>query len=938
MKKVLLCVILLFSVLFVAAQKTGTVKGVVFDTLSQKPVAGATITVMKRIDSSLVTFTMTGNNGAFSLSGIEKGDYRLLITHVNYHNGNKYFIVSDSVSNVDMGNVVLNDKTKVLEEVVIMAEAPPVTIVGDTIQYNAGSFKTKPNAVVEDLLKKLPGVQVEADGTVKAQGEEVKKILVDGKEFFGNDPKIATKNLPADAVDKVQVYDKKSDAAELTGFDDGNYEKTINLKLKEDKKKGAFGKAMAGGGTEGRYEGRFNVNAFKGARQLSVIGMTNNDNAEGFSFMDILNFSGGLGNVSSSGGNININVSSNDPSASLFGLGGQNSINTTTAGGVNYNNIVGKKTKLNGNYFYNRFNPLSESRTARQYILPDSTNYYNSFGKSDVLNENHRVNFVVDYFIDSNNSIKITPNFSYQKSSTRSEGQSETLTEQLARTNDSWTDYIASARGYNFTNDIIYRHRFSKRGRTLSLSLNAKLNENDGESDLESVNNFYKTSTLFRTDSVRQRSDLNNNQKGYTAKAVYTEPLGKSSLLELSASNSHTRSVSDKVTYDYNKGTDKYDQLNDLLTNNYENIYNTTVAGFRVRTQKRRFSYAYGLSWQKAALEGTIISGTKDSVIRQDFTNWLPNAQFKYQFSRFKNLSLNYRSYTTQPTASQLQPVPDVSNQLSIKQGNPDLEQEFTHSIQLSYAGVNPFKNKNLFAFVNFSTTANKIVNVNQRDSLGVDTTTYVNVDGVYNLNSNFHVGLPLKFMKANFNLDAGVQYSRGFQYSNGAKNEIRNTSIDPRVEITKVIKNKFDLTVFAGLTLSRATYSLQSNLNNNYVTREWGGNIGWELPKNFYLSTDFQYTVNAQRAEGFNIRVPMWNAAFSKQFLKFNRGELKFSVHDLLNKNQGIQRNTNANYIEDVSNKILRRFFMLSFTYSLNKMGGEAPGGPGMNMRVIRR
>lgn len=938
MKKALLLTVFAFSVMLVAAQKTGTVKGVVFDTVSQKPVAGATITVMKRIDSSLVTFTMTGNNGAFSLSGIEKGDYRLLISHVSYHNGNKYFILSDSVTSVDMGNVVLNDKTKVLEEVVIMAEAPPVTIVGDTIQYNAGSFKTKPNAVVEDLLKKLPGVQVEADGTVKAQGEEVKKILVDGKEFFGNDPKIATKNLPADAVDKVQVYDKKSDAAELTGFDDGNYEKTINLKLKEDKKKGAFGKAMVGGGTEGRYEGRFNVNAFKGARQLSVIGMSNNDNAEGFSFMDILNFSGGLGNVSSSGGNININISSSDPSANLFGLGGDNSINTTNAGGVNYNNIIGKKTKLNGNYFYNRFNPLSESRTARQYILPDSTNYYNSFGKSDVLNENHRVNFVVDYFIDSNNSIKITPNFSYQKSSTRSEGQSETLTEQLARTNDSWTDYIASARGYNFTNDIIYRHRFSKRGRTLSLSLNSKFNENTGESDLESVNNFYKTSNLFRTDSVRQRGDLTNDQKGYTAKAVYTEPLGKSSLLELSASNSHTRSVSDKVTYDYNKGTDKYDQLNDLLTNNYENIYNTTVAGFRIRTQKRKFSYAYGISWQKAALEGTIISGTKDSVIRQDFQNWLPNAQFKYQFSRFKNLSLNYRTYTTQPTASQLQPVPDVSNQLSIKLGNPNLEQEFSHSIQLSYTGVNPFKNKNLFAFVNFTTTANKIVNVNQRDSLGVDTTTYVNVDGVYNLNSNFHVSFPLKFMKANLNLDAGVQYSRGFQYSNGAKNEIRNTSIDPRVEITKVIKNKVDLSVFAGITLSRATYSLQSNLNNNYVTRELGGNIGWELPKNFYLSTDFQYRVNAQRAEGFNIKVPMWNAAISKQFLKFNRGELKLSVHDLLNKNQGIQRNTNANYIEDVSNKILRRFFLLSFTYSLNKMGGEAPGGPGMNMRVIRR
>lgn len=938
MKRIVLLLLLLCPVLGLFAQKGGSVTGIVYDTIAQKPVAGATVTVMKRIDSSLVTFTMTGSNGIFSLSGIEKGDYRLLITHVGYHNGNKYFVLSDSVNVVDMGNVILNDKTKVLEEVVVRAEAPPVTIVGDTIQYNAGSFKTKPNAVVEDLLKKLPGVQVENDGTVKAQGEEVKKILVDGKEFFGNDPKIATKNLPADAVDKVQVYDKKSDAAELTGFDDGNYEKTINLKLKEDKKKGAFGKAMAGGGTEGRYEGRFNVNSFKGARQLSVIGMSNNDNAEGFSFMDILNFSGGLGNVSSGGGNISINISSNDPSANLFGLGGQNSINTTTAGGVNYNNIIGKKVKLNGNYFYNRFNPLTESRISRQNIFKDTTNYYNSFGKSDVLNENHRVNFVLDYVIDTNNSIKITPNFSYQRSSTRSEGNSETLTELLAKTNDSKTNYFASASGYNFTNDIIWRHRFGRRGRTFSLSLNSKFNENDGESDLESVNNFYKGSSLFRADSIRQRGQLASELQGYTARAVYTEPVGKSSLLELSASTSHTRSVSDKVTYDYNESTDKYDDLNDLLTNNYENKYSTTVGGFRLRTQKRRFSYSYGLSWQRAALEGTIISGTKDSVIRQDFNNWLPNAQFKYQFSRFKNLSLNYRTYTTQPTASQLQPVPDISNPLNIKVGNPSLEQEYAHSIQLSYSGVNPFRNKNFFAFVNFTTTANKIVNVNEMDTLGVNTTSYVNVDGVYNLNSNFHIGWPLKFMKANLNLDAGVQYSRGYQFSNKAKNEIKNTSFDPRLEITKVIKEKFDLSVFGGITFSRARYSLQASRNTDYVTREWGANIGWELPKNFYLSTDFQYTVNAQRAEGFNIKVPMWNAAISRQFLKFNRGELKFSVHDLLNKNQGIRRNTDANYIEDVSNKVLRRFFLLSFTYSLNKMGANPPGGPGMNMRVIRR
>src|SRR5688572_15708025 len=258
------------------AQKNGTVKGIAFDTISKQPVAAATITVLDKKDSSLVSFTMTGNDGMFQLKGLSNGDYRLMITHVNYHNSNIFFSIADDKKNAELGNIVMNDKAKVLEEVVVTNEAPPVTLINDTIQYNAGSFKTQPNASVEQLLKKLPGVKVEKDGTIKAQGETVQKVLVDGKEFFGNDPKIATKNLPADAIDKVQVYDRQSDQAQLTGFDDGNSEKTINLKLKKDKKKGMFGKVNAAAGNKERYEGKFNINSFKGARQFSAIGMGNN--------------------------------------------------------------------------------------------------------------------------------------------------------------------------------------------------------------------------------------------------------------------------------------------------------------------------------------------------------------------------------------------------------------------------------------------------------------------------------------------------------------------------------------------------------------------------------------------------------------------------------------------------------------------------------------
>jgi hypothetical protein len=290
---------------------------------------------------------MTDNKGQFEITGLANGEYRLLTTHVNYHNASRPFTIDDAHKQVNLGNIIMNDVTRVLSEVIVTAEAPPVTLIDDTVQYNAGSFKTIPNATVEQLLKKMPGIKVEKDGTVKAQGQEVKKVLVDGKEFFGNDPKIATRNLPADAVDKVQVYDKMSDQAQLTGFDDGNSEKTINLKLKKDKKKGAFGKIMGGAGTDERFEGRFNINSFKGARQMSAIGMANNTNTEGFSFMDILSFNGGMNQLggNSGGGGININMSSNDAMAGAMGGGNNNAINTTWAGGANYNNIIGKKWK-----------------------------------------------------------------------------------------------------------------------------------------------------------------------------------------------------------------------------------------------------------------------------------------------------------------------------------------------------------------------------------------------------------------------------------------------------------------------------------------------------------------------------------------------------------------------------------------------------------------
>jgi hypothetical protein len=933
MRKIYLSLSFLFFACLAFGQK-GSIKGIAFDTITHQPVAAATVTLVEKKDSSLVSFTMTDNSGKFEINGIPNGEYRLMITHVSYHNSNTFFSVTDNNKTRDFGNIVLNDISKMLEEVVVSNEEPPVTLVGDTVQYNAGSFKVQPNSSVEQLLKKLPGIKVEKDGTIKAQGEKVNRVLVDGKEFFGDDPKIATKNLPADAVDKVQVYDKQSDQAQLTGFEDGNYEKTINLKLKKDKKKGLFGKVTAGAGNKERYEGKFNVNSFKGARQLSAIGMGNNTNAEGFSFMDILNFTGALSQMQKNGGgggNMSINITGDQ--AAALGLGNQNGgINTAWGGGLNYNNIIGTKLDFQSNYFYNRFNPDIEKHTSRQNFLLGTTDQ-NSF--SNNLNNTHRFNLNTLYQIDSMQSLKITPSFSYQKTRNRSASDFRTVSPAGAKINDGTSNNLTNNEGFNFRNDIIYRKKFKRRGRTFSLSLQTVLNKSEGDGNLQSITNFYNTAGSVQTrDTINQQNKTDGSQRSYTARAVYTEPVFKRSLLEFSIGKSNSRNNAEQTTYDFNKQTGKFDQLNEVQTNDYQNTYGFTNAGIRMRTQKKKYNYSLGLSWQQAELEGKITSGIKDSVLSKTFRNLLPNASFRYNISRFKSFSINYNASTNQPTMAQLQPVPDITNPLNIQQGNPNLKQEYTHNLRGNLNLLSPYKNKNLFLFFTMQATRNKIVSYDSLNlQTGVRYSKPVNVNGVYNANTDISYSMPARFLKGTVEIGSRASYFKGKQFVNSFANAINTWRLGPQVRFDMNPTDKVNISLSANLDYNNTKYSLQSAMNTNYLSQEYSTSVDWQLPKQFFLSTEFTYTINSQRAAGFNSKVPIWNASISKQFLRYNRGELKLSAADLLDRNIGISRTTNQNYIEDSRVNTLRRFFMLSFTYSLSKTGLNNAGSGGMRM-----
>jgi hypothetical protein len=666
--------------------------------------------------------------------------------------------------------------------------------------------------------------------------------------------------------------------------------------------------------------------------------MGNNTNSEGFSFMDMLSFTGELNRLRQGGGNINIQLSGNEGMPGMGG-GNNNSIRTIWGGGFNYNNIIGNKTDFTSNYFYNRYNPNTESHIQRQYFLPDSSYFYNQNSISNNLNNTHRLNLSADIHLDSFHSIKISPSLGYQQSQSRTMSDYENLSmnkQQLG--SDGYSNNYSNSDGYNFRNDLLFRKKFRRKGRTFSLSLQTSLNETDGDGSLESVNKFYKNGFPVRTDSINQRNTTTGDLRSYNVRGVYTEPIAKKMLLELSMGKSNTRSTSEKITHDYNKLNGKFDKLNDQLTNNYQNLYGYTNGGIKIRTQQKKFSLSAGVNFQQAELEGKIKAGSKDSVISKRFNNLLPNARLQYSFTRYRTLNINYAAVTNQPTPSQLQPVPDNSNTFYIREGNPNLKQEYTHAVQVNFNSLNPFKNKNLFAFFNIRQTQNKIVNYDSIDALGIMYTKPVNVDGVFNLNGDVNLGLPVRALKGTVGIGTNIGYSHGKQFINKVANTISTFNMGPDVRLDMSPTEKFDLTLSAGYSFYKTKYSLQGDLNTEYFSQVYGAEINWQLPSNFFFTTEFMYTINNRRAEGFNTQVPLWNASVSKQFLRFNRGEIKLTAFDLLNRNTNISRNTNQNYIEDSRVVTLQRFFLLTFTYSLTKNGlGAGNGGDG-GFRMIRR
>ncbi len=902
-----------------------SISGQVVDTAGNV-LPGATVVLLQRRDSVIESFTLSDAKGQFRLHNIERKDYWLRITFLGLQ---PYAVSIDRkvTSPFQAGIIEMLPEENVIEGVEVEDELIPIAIKKDTIEYNARAFKTPENAVVEDLLKRLPGVEVDRDGNIKAGGEDVDQVLVEGKPFFGSDPKIATKNLPADAVDKVQVFDKKSEMATFSGIDDGEEDRAINLKLKEDKKQGYFGNVSGGYGTKGRYEGKLSLNRFDKKSQFSVLGMLNNTNQQAFSTNDYINFMGGLQSLMSGGGGT-FRMSLNSGTGgipmdqmSTFG------IRTAASGGLNFNREFGKKTELGVSYFFNRLTNDLEQNTFEQQFLGDG-NSFTTRESNDQLstNNNHRLTLNLRHELDSFSRLSFRSSLVYNQGWVASRNQRTVDNSDGILENAGSRTFDANGSGLQGDATFTYMRRFKKRGRALVGRLSGALDQTAQEADLSAINNFADDlGGVVRMDTLLQDQAEEDYEQRLGGKLSYTEPLGRGKYLELNIARQQYANDYRRDVFDLLPENTSQTQLNTELSNQYDRLFRYDRAGLNVKLSRSAFNMNAGLDYQRSALEGVI--GEEAVEIDQKFYNWLPRLRWSYDFATARSIRFDYRTAVREPSLEQLNPVVDNSNPLNIYVGNPGLRPAYNHVIGLRFNSFSQFSFTSIFANVTATITENPIRNAQFIDSLFIQTIQPLNVDNNYNIDAFASFSTPIRKLKSRININAGVNYNNGINFINLVENRTKQvvTTLDVSLENRK--KEVFDWLIGFDWEYNNTAYSIQKEQNQTFSTRtiygDWGVNIG----KRWRMNSSVDYSIYQGAAFEEDQQLVICRASVSHYFLKNNRAEIRVSAVDLLNQNQGVRRVADLNFISETRTRALGRYFMLTLRYKLSGFGNTGGG-----------
>lgn len=909
-KCLLMLLMILFSPMAFAQQSGVNVTGSVVEQGSDTPIEQATVRLLNVKDSAMVRGVVSARNGSFTLKNVKKGSYLLHITFIGYDPLYQPLQITGKKNPVNVGKLELSDGAIELGEAVVIGKAPEVTVRNDTVEYNADSYKVTEGSVLEDLLKKMPGVEVDSEGKITVNGKEVKKVMVDGKEFFSDDPKVASKNLPAKMIDKLQVLDKKSDMAQMTGFDDGEEETVINLTVKPGMKQGWFGNAYGGYGSKDRYEGNAMVNRFVNNDQITFMGGTNNTNNMGFSDLASTMFSGMGGGGGRRGG---------------FGAG--SGITSSGNAGLNFSKeFKPDKLTLGGNTRYSHSDNDARSKSDRQNILPgDSSSYDNSEAMSRTKSDNFGVDFRLEWKPDTMTQLIFRPSFSLSHSMNDNFSDATTLDNERDTVNTNKSSNYSESNGYNLNASIDFSRKLNNKGRVFSATLSGGNSDSYSDGMNRSDIVYFNQTDALKNSIIDQRSRYDNKGFNYRAYVSWVEPIGHNNFIQATYSISQRKQEALKNVY--NQDADGiYNVLDSAYNQSYRNNFISQRASLSFKSQRAKFNYTIGLNLAPSySSSENFVGDTTLSKITRKVVNLSPMAQFNYMFDKRTNLRIMYNGRTSQPSMTQLQPVADISDPTNITIGNPDLNPRYTNNVFIRFQQFTPEKQRAFMIMANGSYIINDIVSyTSYNQETGVKTTTYKNVNGNYSGNVRMMLNTPLKNKKFSINSMTMASFANSNGYINEEKNTNRNLILSERGGID-FRSSYLDLGVNGNIRYNATSNSLQKENNQNTFNYGAGGYTTIYLPLNFKIESDVNWSTNSGYGDGFKQNEVLWNASASKSFLKNNQGTLRFKIYDILQQRSNISRSVTASYIQDSEYNTLGSYFMVHFIYRFSIFKGGA-------------
>lgn len=898
MKRFVLFIGLLLIGVSIFAQNNGRITGKIVDQETKEPVAQANVRILHQKDSLYLNGVASDQEGNFAIS-VPYGNYIIHVTYVGHHDLFRNVTISNTNRTANLGSVELGTDNILLDAAVVTAKAAEIVVRGDTVEYNADSYKVTESAILEDLLKKMPGIEIDSEGKITVNGREIKKIMVDGEEFFSTDPKVASKNLPAKMVEKLQVLDRRTDMAQMTGFDDGEEETIINLMVKPGMKEGLFGNAFVGYGTKDRYEGNAMVNYMKDKNQYTVLGGFNNTNNAGFSDLASSMFGSGGG-----GGR------------RMF-FGGRSGITTSGNAGFNFSQQFTNKLKLGGNLRYGNTDNNTLSKTHTQNILSSGNTLEDENNSSNNYSQNFNMDLRLEWTPDTLTRIIFNPEGSVYNNRRTELSDFLTTTETLEDSiNYGDSRYNSTGDGKNLSARLDVSRTLGKKGRILSVQLRGGMSDSENEGTNLS-NTFYNGTKP--DDLIDQRFVNTNDSKNWRGYVSYVEPLGNNNAIQFAYQYRQNISGSDKDTRVKDE-SGNYTVLDEQYSKRLENNFTNQEIEFNFQSVRQKYDYTIGFSVQPSSSQSkTFIGDNKISDFTRDVVNYAPMAQFNYRWTRQHNLRLRYFGNTDQPSVTQLSPVVDVSNPLNITYGNPDLNPSFEHRLNLRYQNFNPEKNRSMGFFGDIRYLTNDIVSSTMTDrETGRRETTYENVAGNWNANGRMMMNIPLKNIRFSVFSMSFASYNHANGFSNLEKNLSRRLNLGETLGLN-YRSDLIDFGIRGNISYNKVKNSLEGQQDQEFLNYGGNANTTLYLPWDMSIESDINYSTNSGYSDGFTQDEWLWNASIQKQLFKQKNGTIRLKIYDILQQRSNISRSVTSNYIRDTTTNTLTTYFMVHFVYRFN-------------------